>query len=253
MRLFSELNSIRRFHLGYWNLLVYVINNLRVLRLAPVEKLFHRQLQYSGLDAVYVIAIIAVLSGSLVISQVTHFVGGDSELTVKMLIWIVVREVGPLLSAMFIVARSSVSIASELALMKVNHEFEHLEYMGISPLNYLVVPRVVGIALAVVVLTIYFQIVAVGGGLIISALFQNTSFVQQADRFLQIVSLTDLLLVIAKGFLFGITIAVISCYHGFYSTPTHTGVSRAAVRAVSRSLMVVFILDVVLSYLAGLL
>ena len=242
-----------RLPMGYWDLLSYVANNLHVLRLAPVEKLFHRQLQYSGLDAVYVIAIIAVLSGSLVISQVTHFVGGDSELTVKMLIWIVVREVGPLLSAMFIVARSSVAIASELALMKVNHVFEHLEFMGITPLNYLVVPRVVGIALADVVLTIYFQIVAVGGGLIISTLFQNASFVQQANRFLQIVSLTDLFLVVAKGVLFGITIAVISCYHGYYATPTHTGVSRAAVRAVSRSLMMVFILDVVLSYSVGLL
>jgi ABC-type transporter Mla maintaining outer membrane lipid asymmetry permease subunit MlaE len=75
---------------------------------------------------------------------------------------------------------------------------------------------------------------------------------EQTDRFLQIISVSDLLLVITKGFLFGITIAVISCYHGFYARPTHTGVSKAAVRAVSRSLLIVFILDVVLSYSVSL-
>lgn len=233
---------------GYWELLVYVASNLRVLRLAPVEKVFHRQLHYSGLDAVYVIATIALLCGTLVITQVTSLVGGNSELTVKMLIWIVVREVGPLLSAMFIIARSSVAIASELALMKLNHELEHLERMGIPPLSYVIVPRVAGIILAVVVLTIYFQIIAVGGGLAISALFQNTSLQEQADRFMQVVSVMDFLLVMIKGFLFGTAIAIISCYHGIYALPTHTGVSKAAVQAVSRSLLIIFILDVVLSW-----
>ncbi|MDD4928540.1 MAG: ABC transporter permease [Gallionella sp.] len=248
-----EFKRKLRLSVGYWNLLVFVVWHLKLLRLAPIEKEFHRQLHYSGLDAIYVITAIALLCGTLVITQTTYLVGGNSELTVKMLIWIVVREVGPLLCAMFIIARSSVSVASELALMRVNQELVHLERMGISPLNYLIVPRAAGIALAVFALTIYFQIIAVGGGLAMSALFQNTSLQEQTDRFLQIISVMDLLLVAVKAVLFGAAIAIISCYHGIYALPTHTGVSKAAVRAVSRSLLVVFVLDVGLSYLISLL
>lgn len=137
--------------------------------------------------------------------------------------------------------------------MKLNHEFDHLERLHISPLNYLIVPRVAGVVLSVAVLTIYFQIVAVCGGLLISALFQNSSLIEQADRFLQVVSVMDLLLVLMKGVLFGMAIAVISCYQGMHVLSTHMDVSKAAVHAVSRSLLAVFILDVALSYLIGVL
>ncbi len=252
MQMVADIIKRFRFSTGYWDMFVYVANNLKVLRLAPVEKVFHHQLQISGLDALSVIAIIALCCGTLVITQVTSFVGGNSELTVKMLIWIVVQEIGPLLSAMVIIARSSAAVASELALMKVNQELRNLESMDISVLNYLIVPRVAGITLAVAALSIYFQIVAVGGGLLVSTLFQNTSMLEQSDRFLQIIGMMDFLIVIFKGFLFGTAIATISCYHGIYASNAYTGVPRAAIKAVIRSLLAVFLLDLVIAYLRGL-
>ncbi|PIU16787.1 MAG: hypothetical protein COT19_04270, partial [Gallionellales bacterium CG08_land_8_20_14_0_20_59_87] len=115
----------------------YALNNLRVLRVAPVNAVFQRQLFFTGVEALSIVAVFALLVGALVITQTTALAGPDSTLAVKILIWTVVREVGPLFAAIIIIARSSAAIASELALMKIRGELLSLERMGISPQDYL--------------------------------------------------------------------------------------------------------------------
>jgi len=180
---------------------------------------------------------------------VTSLIGGDSTLTVKILIWTIVRELGPLFAAIIIVARSSAAIASELALMKTRGEMSSLLRMGISPQDYLLVPRVVGVTLAVLALTIYFQLVAIGGGLAISALFQNVSWLDQVGRFLQTVKLSEFAVVAFKGCLFGLAISSISCYNGMQAQPSVTEVPKVAIKAVLQSLLFVFALDALIAYL----
>src|SRR3990170_3746746 len=92
---------------GALQLLGYAFTHLRVLRIAPVNAVFHRQIFFTGVEALGIVAVFGLLSGALVITQITSLVGGDSELTVKILIWTVVREVGPLFAAIIIIARSS--------------------------------------------------------------------------------------------------------------------------------------------------
>ncbi len=248
-------NVIRRFKgafkitQGYWELLQYAFGNLKVLRIPPVREVFHRQIYFTGVQALKIVSILALLCGTLVATQVTSLVGGNSELTVKILIWTVVREIGPLLAAMIIIARSSTAVASELALMKTHNELASLEQMHISPKDYLVVPRISGITLAVVALSVYFQIVAIGGGLAMSALFQNVAFADQLNRFFQIVSVMEFLVVVLKGCLFGMVIATISCYYGMHAMPSITEVPKAAIKAVIQCLLFVFLLDALIAYI----
>lgn len=234
---------------GYWELLEYSLRNLKVLAIAPVKEGFYRQVYFTGVQALKIVAVLALLCGALIVTQVTALVGGNSELTVKVLIWTLVQEAGPLLAAVIIIARSSAAIASELALMKTHNELVNLAHMRIMPEDYLVVPRVAGVTLAVMALSIYFQIVAVGGGLAVSALFQSVSFVEQLNRFLRIVGISDLILVALKGCVFGMTIATISCYHGIHAASSITGVPKAAIKAVMQSLVFVFLLDAIVAYL----
>lgn len=234
---------------GYWELLGYSLRNLKALNIAPVKAGFYRQIYFTGVQALKIVAVLALLCGALVVTQVTALVGGNSELTVKVLIWTLVQEVGPLLAAIIIIARSSAAIASELALMKTHNELTSLAHMRITPEDYLVVPRFAGVTLAVMALSVYFQIVAIGGGLAVSAMFQGISFAEQLDRFLRIVSMGDLILVALKGCMFGMIIATISCYHGIHAAPSITGVPKAAIKAVMQSLVFVFLLDAILAYL----
>ncbi len=233
---------------GCLSLWWYAIRNLQVLRIRPANAVFHRQIFFTGVEAWGIVAVFGFLCGTLVVTEVTSLVGGDSELTVKILIWVVVRELGPLFAAIIIIARSSAAIASELALMKTRNEMTHLVRMGISPYDYLVVPRIFGVTLAVVALTIYFQMVAVGGGLAVSSLFQNVSFPDQIGRFMNTVKLGEFVLVAFKGCLFGIAISTISCYNGMQALPSVTEVPKVAIRAVLQSLMFVFSLDALIAW-----
>ncbi|MFA6971019.1 MAG: ABC transporter permease [Gallionella sp.] len=234
---------------GYWTLLCYGARNLRELKKGPVLRVFYQQLYFTGVEALKVVSVLALLCGVLVVTQTTALVGGNSELTVKVLIWLVVREVGPLFAAIIIAARSSTAIASELALMKINGEMTYLERMHISPLNYLVVPRLAGVTLSVLIMTVYFQLIAIGGGLAVSALFQDVSFIQQVERFFSLVRLSEFGVVLMKGFVFGVTIASVSCYHGLSANLAITGVPKAAISAVMRSLFLIFLIDALIAYL----
>ena len=243
-----QMRVVRRAVGGALALLWYALNNLRVLRVAPVNAVCQRQLFFAGVEALSIVAVFALLVGALVITQTIALAGPDSTLAVKILIWTVVREVGPLFAAIIIIARSSAAIASELALMKIRGELLSLERMGISPQDYLLVPRIAGVTLAVLALTIYFQLVAVGGGLAVSAVFQNVSYLDQIERFLQAVRLSEYAEVAFKGSLFGLAISSISCYNGMQAKPSVTEVPKVAIRAVLQSLLFVFTLDALIAY-----
>ncbi len=242
------MERMRQTVYGCLQLFWYAFTHLRVLRVAPVNAVFYRQIFFTGVEAVRIVALFGFLCGTLVITQITSLVGGDSELTVKILIWTVVREVGPLFAAIIIIARSSAAIASELALMKTRQEMISLTRMGIPPHDYLLVPRIAGVTLAVLALTIYFLVVAIGGGLAISAMFQNVSYLDQVGRFLQTVKLSEFAVVAFKGCLFGLAISTISCYNGMQAQPSVTEVPKVAIRAVLQSLMFVFTLDALIAY-----
>jgi phospholipid/cholesterol/gamma-HCH transport system permease protein len=244
-----KMAQLRQAAYGSAQLLWYAFSHLHVLRIAPVNAVFYRQIFFTGVEALGIVAVFGFLSGTLVITQITSLVGGDSELTVKILIWTLVREVGPLFAAIIIVARSSAAIASELALMKTRGEMASLTRMGIPPSDYLLVPRIAGVTLAVLALTIYFQVVAIGGGLAVSAMFQNVSYIEQVGRFLQTVKLSEFAVVAFKGTLFGLAISTISCYNGMQAQPSVTEVPKVAIKAVLQSLLFVFTLDALIAWL----
>lgn len=233
---------------GYWALLVYVATHLRVLGIGPVRAVFHRQLYFTGVQGAYLVALLGLLAGALAVTQTTALVGASSELTVRVLVWTVVGELGPLLAAIIIVARSAVAIATELALMEVRAETDYLANLRIRPMDYLVVPRMAALTLSVIALTVYFQVVAVAGGLAISTLFQSAPFLTQLVRFFEVITVTDMFLAALKSLCFGTAIAAISCYHGLAVSRSLTVVPIAAMRAVIHSLLFVFVIDALFAY-----
>src|SRR5258708_30061391 len=145
---------------GYWAFFIYAITHLRVLAIRPVRAVFHRQLYFTGVQGGYLVGLLGLLVGALAVTQTTALVGANSELTVRVLVWTVVGELGPLLAAIIIVARSAVAIASELAVMEARAETDGLAAMSIRSMDYLVVPRMAALTLSIVALTPYFPPVA---------------------------------------------------------------------------------------------
>ena len=234
---------------GYFSLLAYGLSHGRVLRIEPVKKNFYRQIFFSGNQALHIIGFMGLLLGVIVTTQTFALAGGDSSLVVKVMAWVIVWEIGPLFAAIIIIARSGSAIAVELAQMRTSGEVASLEQMGIAPLDYLVVPRILGVTISVVALTAYFQIVAVVGGLAVSAIFKNVAFFDQIRRFVELVNPWLLMGGVVKSLVFGLVIATISCYHGISAGTSTSAVPQAAIKAVIRAMLAVFFLDIVFALL----
>lgn len=238
---------LRNYFAGLWVLLVYAAMHLRVLRKRPVRIVFERQLYFTGIEGLGLVAGIGLLTGAVFALTATTLLG-SGELSLRTLVLIQLGELGPLIAAIIIIARSSVAIAAELALMQLRNEVTHLWQMRIAPLDYLVVPRIAAVTVSVFALTIYFQFVAISGGLATSSLFQRARFLEQMARFFGTVSFPDILFACAKSLCFGLAIACISCFNGLNVGRSATAVPVATVSAVVQSLIAVFIIDGVLAY-----
>jgi len=214
----------------------------------PIFSVFLRQVYFTGLEAVRIILVTALIIGTVVITQIVSIAGNGSEaLTGKVMVWIVVRELGPLLTAIIVIARSGTAIAAELSQMKIGGEIEYLESLGIPPAHYLILPRIFGVASAVVLLTVYFEIAAGLGGFLVAAFGWHVPWEEYAHGVFSVLTLSVLGASLAKSLLFGLCIAAICCLQGLSVGKSVTQIPQAATRAVMQSLFLLFVIDGVVS------
>lgn len=233
---------------GFYELARHALTHLGRLRVAPVRLVFLKQIYFTGVEALGAVGFIAVLSGIVITAQITSLVGPNAPLMAKIMLWTIVRELGPLLAAIVIVARSSSATASELAAMKIHGELDSLRRMGIDPLDYLVLPRIAGITLSVVAVTFYFQMTAIVAGIAFTALVRGIPFVKTLGGIVSLLSLYEAAASLLKALVFGLVVSVTSCHYGLRAPPSATAIPQAATAAVMRNLLTVFLLDGVITY-----
>jgi phospholipid/cholesterol/gamma-HCH transport system permease protein len=159
------------------------------------------------------------------------------------------RELGPLLSGVVVAGRAGAAIAAELGSMVVTEQVEALEALGLSPVQMLVVPRLIALAIMMPVLTIFADIISVVGGMWLAntvAHISNETFIQSAR---QTVGLEDVLKGLFKSFVFGIIIALVGSYQGLGTRGGAAGVGKATTGAVVVSIILIFAANFTLSFL----
>lgn len=233
---------------GTFALVGYALRRLSLFRRPLVTEVLQRQIYFTGIQALPAVGLIALLTGIVITTQTTVLVGHNPAVLGQILLWVVVRELGPLLTAIIIIARSSSAAASELASMKIRGEMNSLRLMGIDPMDILIVPRIVGVALSVMAMTFYFQIIALLGGFGFTSLWQGVPLVHYLDGFMALLSLKEVMGSFSKSLLFGLMIAGTSCYFGLRARGAMTAVPQAATGAVMRNLMSLFLLDGLVTY-----
>lgn len=202
----------------------------------------------SGLFLLPMASFLALALGLIVIGQTVSLLTrvGVTQLLGTVMVSAIVRELGPLLAAGLVLCRAGAANVVELGTARAQGEVESLESLGIDPIHYLVVPRVVGMALGMFSLTVYLIIGAILSGYL-WAFLQDVPL-RPGDYFRQLAEALnglDFVLLGAKTFAFGTTIAVITCYHGLAQPLALSGVSRATVRAVGQSLIACAVIDAV--------
>jgi phospholipid/cholesterol/gamma-HCH transport system permease protein len=218
-----------------------------------IQEVLLRQIYFTGLEAIGVIITLAVLLGTVVITQVVSLVGVNGALTGKILVWVVLRELAPLLTAIVVIARSGTAIATELGSMKINGEINALEMMGIPAERYLLLPRIVGVTISIIILTIYFVMISFGSSFLVASFGWHVSFEQFVQGIESVLGAKDIVVLAGKSTLFGLSISATCCCFGLGVGRSVTEIPQGATKAVMTSLTVVFLLDGVLSYLSAIM
>lgn len=155
----------------------------------------------------------------------------------------VVRELGPVLTAMVVAGRVGASIAAELGTMKVTEQIDALQSLAVNPVRYLVVPRFVAAFLMLFVLAVYADIIGMLGGYLIAVFKLGMSSHQYIKRSIDILMMQDVLTGLFKAFVFGGIIAIVGCYFGFRASGGAEGVGRATTLAVVNALILIIASD----------
>lgn len=211
-----------------------------------------RQMLFTGVDALPVVSAIALMLGLIVITQAgTQLpkVGGEG-LIGSIIVVVIIRELGPLLTAFIVIGRSGTAITTELGNMRVAQEITALELMGIRVSRYVVMPRVVAVVLSMLCLIFYFDAVAVLGGFVIARMKLTLPFHVFGQAVAQSLSLADVLVTVAKGILFGTAVAVICCHHGLSVRSSYTEVPQQTTKAMINSVTICLVLDILVTVAA---
>lgn len=219
-----------------------------------IRPLILRHLANSGLYLLPMVGFLALALGLVVIGQTVSLLSrvGATDLLGTIMVSAVVRELGPLLAAVLVLCRTGAANVVELGTARAQGEVESLESVGIDPIHYLVVPRVIGMALGIFSLTVYLILGAIFSGYL-WAFLQDVPLLP-SDYFRQLTSALnglDFVLLAAKTAAFGVTISIVTCYHGLAQPLSLGDVSRATVRAVSQSILACVAIDAlfVIAYL----
>jgi phospholipid/cholesterol/gamma-HCH transport system permease protein len=208
-----------------------------------------RQVLFTGVDALPAVSLIALLVGVLVIIQAGTTLPriGAGALLAHIIVLTIVREIGPLITAFIVVWRSGSAIAIELGNMRVGQEIPALEAMGISLTRFIVMPRLVGVIVAMVCLTVYFDVVAVFGGFFVAKTKLTIPLGVYISDIAASLSLADLLITVIKAVLFGFTIALICSHHGLSVLGAATEVPQQTTRAMLNTVTICLVLDIMVT------
>lgn len=210
------------------------------------------QIFFTGVEAVATIALISLLIGAIIIIQGVALLPqfGAQDVMYTMLILVITRELGPLLTAFIVAARSGSAIATELGNMVVAHEVEAYVTVGIDPISFLAIPRVIGVTTSLLGLIIYFNIFGLLGSYAVVQIFNDLPFDEYLYNLATQVGVWDMLAPILKALAFGLIIGTVSTYYGFQVNRASTEVPQKTIKAIGNSITMCIAANAVITILS---
>jgi phospholipid/cholesterol/gamma-HCH transport system permease protein len=211
-----------------------------------IRPLVLAQVARAGLGLLPMVMFLAGALGLVVIGQTVSLLSrvGAQDWLGTVMAAVVVRELGPLLAALTVLSRIGTANVIELGTARAMGEVESLEVIGIDPVHYLVVPRVLGLAFGIFALTVYLILGAVVSGYL-WAFLQDVPILP-GDYFRQLAESLrglDFVVLAGKTLLFGSIIAVVTCYYGLAQPLRLEEIPRATIRAVGQSVVLCVVVD----------
>ncbi len=207
-----------------------------------------QQLRFTAVQAIPLVAMVAACLGATVTLEAHARAAqlGLSETVARTLGILVVRDAGPLLAAVIVTARSGTAIAAEVATSRLLGETDALAGMGIDLVQFYVIPRIIGVAIATALLTVYFVAITLGVAVVIAAIKGIASLSAYADTLRGVLGPDDLVWSAVRGGAFGAGVAWLSAAVGLRARGGQADVPRAVTHAAVRSIMLLAVTSAVL-------
>jgi phospholipid/cholesterol/gamma-HCH transport system permease protein len=208
-----------------------------------------RAMEFVGAESVFIVALTGSFSGMVLALQMVHALRQFSaESVVGSIVAIsLMREMSPVFAALMVTARVGSAMAAEIGNMRITEQIDALTTMGVSPIQYLISPRMVAATLMVPLLCVLYTCVGMIGawGVAIYVLSVDPGiFIANIEKF---VVIEDFTMGEIKAAVFGFLVSIISCHQGFYASGGARGVGTATTRAVVQSAVALFIANYVIT------
>lgn len=202
--------------------------------------------QKAGVDALVVAGMVSFLTGMIMAFQgavpLRQF--GVDLFVVNLVALALLRELGPIMTAVVLAGRSGSAFAAEIGTMKVNEEISALRTMGLDPMRFLVIPRVLAGFLVTPVLTVYANVLGVAGGFLVM-MAQGFPFMTLWNQLVGAVGVTDVMTGLIKSLVFGILVAGVGCLRGLQTGTGASAVGASTTSAVVSGIFLIVLVDAV--------
>lgn len=216
---------------------------------------FIRQCFKIGYQSLPLVAITGFIMGLVLTMQLRPSMveyGVEAQLP-AMVSLSMIREIGPVITALIFAGKIGSSIGAELGSMRVTEQIDAMEVSGTNPFKYLVVTRVAASTLMLPILVILSDAISLYGGYLGVNIKAHTSWSLFITQVFDILEFSDVIPAIVKTFFFGFAVGMIGCFKGYYSKKGTEGVGRSANSAVVLSSLVVFLIDLVVVQITDLM
>jgi phospholipid/cholesterol/gamma-HCH transport system permease protein len=204
-----------------------------------------RQIRFFGNRSLLVILLTGSFAGMVLALQVFYTLRkfGSEALLGPAVALSLIRELGPVLSALMVTGRAGSALTAEIGIMRITEQIDALTSMALNPIRYLVVPNIVASVIVFPLLAAIFDLIGIYGGYIVGVdllgLSSGTYF-SQMENFIE---MADIRMGVYKSISFGVIVSWVSCYKGFYTGYGAEGVSKATTEAVVMSSVFILIWD----------
>jgi phospholipid/cholesterol/gamma-HCH transport system permease protein len=208
---------------------------------------FLRQMAEAGAGAIPIVVLINFMLGLILAFQMAYVFRdyGATPLIANIVGVAVTRELGPLLAAILVAARSGSAMAAEIGTMVVTEEVDALQMMALKPRRFLLVPRFAALALAVPALCVFADVAGILGGAFVGIYSCDIGAYTYYSKTVGALAVSDITSGLLKSFFFGNIVAVIGCLHGLRLRGGPEAVGRAATKAVVESIIAVVVFDAI--------
>jgi phospholipid/cholesterol/gamma-HCH transport system permease protein len=241
--------------IGFWTLstlrkmghmFLFLIESLVMIFRPPFKfRMLLRQIRFFGNKSLFVILLTGSFTGMVLALQLYYTLRkfGSEALLGPAVALTIIRELGPVLTALMVTGRAGSSITAEIGIMRITEQLDALTGMALNPIRYVIVPNIVAAIIVFPLLTGIFDLIGIFGGYFVGVKLLGISSGTYFSQMESFVSMTDIRIGIYKALSFGVIVSWICCYKGFFAGYGAEGVSKATTSAVVTSSVLILIWD----------